>query len=261
MSFSNIKLLQYMLLPLLGSLLVLPGCKRPQFTPKSLEECRPATVTGQTQEQVTIQIHPLTKQDLQALFGDRGTRILNKRRPIYPIYLSIENKSDRSYIFNPKKMSIQPMNPQLIAQKMHSHTGRRIIAPLLLGALGVSITFVGAAALTIFGAIPQVAMPGLIKAGYAALGACGLIAVSAPVISYKQGCHTSEVNSIIDADIADKTASLEPILVKPGQSRTVLLFIHYKSYKPSCSLELIDAESQKPLVFDMALQGAQRCRK
>ena len=78
-------------------------------------------------------------------------------------------------------------NPRNAARRMYGHTSRRIIAPLLLGSLGATICFFGAAYLVILGTIQQVAMPALVKTGYSLLGISGLFAIGAPTISYYHG--------------------------------------------------------------------------
>lgn len=239
--------------PFLGaSLLTLPGCKRPSYTCQNFESFVPKFSGQQSKENVTVKIAPLSKQESQTLFDHRGNRLHSKRKPLRPVMVSIQNESDKTYTFDPKSMEIKHATPRSAARRMYGHTSRRIIAPLLLGSLGASICFFGAAYLVILGTIQQVAMPALVKAGYSLLGISGLIAVTTPATSYYQGYASYTVNKQIDQDIAKKTIH-GPLSTAPGESTSFLIFCKNRCVPLKWNIILNEQETQKPLLFEVLL--------
>ncbi|GMU18837.1 MAG: hypothetical protein AMXMBFR12_00290 [Candidatus Babeliales bacterium] len=239
----------------LGSfLLMLPSCKRPSYMCRNFESLTPAFSGQQTKENVTVKIAPLSKQESQAFFDHRGHRLHSKRKPLRPVMVSIQNESDKTYTFDLKSMEIKLANPRSAARRMYGHTSRRIIAPLLLGSLGASICFFGAAYLVILGTIQQVAMPALVKAGYSLLGISGLIAVTAPATSYYQGSLSYAVNKQIDQDISQKTIH-GPLSIAPRNNASFLIFCKNRSVPLKWNVILNEQETQQPLLFAVHLNN------
>jgi hypothetical protein len=238
---------------LVASLLALPGCKRPQYTPRTFESVTPHFSGQQTRDKVTVKVAPLTKKESQNLFDQRGDRLHAKRKPLRPVLITIANESEKTYTFNPKTMDIKLGNPRAAARRMYGHTSRRIIAPLLLGSLGATICFFGAAYLVILGTIQQVAMPALVKTGYSLLGISGLIAVSAPTVSYYHGSQSYEVNQKIDRDIAQKAAHYT-IEVAPRTTASFLIFCQNRAVPKKWNIILNEQATQQPLIFDVYLE-------
>lgn len=237
---------------LLAGIIVLPGCKRPHYTPRPFESITPYFSGEQTHAQVTVKVAPLSKQESLNLFDQRGDRLHGKRKPLRPVLVTIHNESEKTYTFNPKTMEIKLGNPRAAARRMYGHTSRRIIAPLLLGSLGATVCFFGAAYLVILGTIQQVAMPALVKAGYSLLGISGLIAVSAPTVSYYHGSQSYTINKKIDHDVAQKAAHCS-IEVAPHSSASFLLFCQNRALPMQWTIILNEKETQQPLIFDVQL--------
>lgn len=237
----------------LGSfLLMLPGCKRPSYTCQNFESFVPKCYGQQNKENITVKIAPLSKQESQAIFDHRGIRLHSKRKPLLPVMVSIQNESDKTYTFDPKSMEIKLATPRSAARRMYGHTSRRIIAPLLLGSLGASICFFGAAYLVILGTIQQVAMPALVKAGYSLLGISGLIAITTPATSYYQGSLSYSVNKKIDHDIAQKSIH-GPIIIAPNNSDSFVIFCKNRFVPCKWNVILHEQETQRPLLFEVHL--------
>lgn len=245
---------------LIGTLIILlPACKRPIYNPKNLSQIPVCLQHINAQNGITLQVKKLTKPEAQALFDGRGSRLLSKRKPIYPFYLSIENNSQNTVLLDPKNISQPLANFQVVAARLYSHTSRRILAPLLIGVVGTTASFFAAAYITILGAIAV--MPAVVKAGYATLGLSGIFAIGSPTLSYYQGHHALAVNTAIDADLRQKMLS-EPIQIKPGQSLKKLIFIPRRSYNPSFSIDLVDQAASQRLSFDIDLvEGERSCKK
>jgi hypothetical protein len=140
------------------------------------------------------------------------------------------------------------VDPQIVANRLHSHTHRRVIGTLLLGATGATLSFFGAAYLTIIGAIT--ATPTMIKVGYALLATSGVFVIGSPIISYQQGQYWSKYNEQITQDVLEKSL-LGPLIINPGQTRTFFLFIHHSCRNIPFSIPFIDRETSKAISFDI----------
>ncbi len=243
---------------LLAGTLFLPGCKRPHYTPRSLDSISPVHTATQTHHRVTLSMSPLSKQEAKQLFDNRGDRLVSKRKPLHPILITIKNESDKQYTFDPQRISLKLTPPHKVARKMYGHTGRHIIAPLVLGSLGATVCFFGAAYLVILGTIQQVAMPALVKAGYTLLGISGLVAVGTPVVSYRQGLHTYELNTQIDQDVWSKTV-FKPLTITPGSTTSFLLFVEKRKCPLDWQIVLTDQDGSDIVYQLRVLKGGNTC--
>ena len=135
--------LRVLLVPITGIILLLPGCKTPSYSLKPLQTAPSINTHTQTKDNVTVSVKQLTPDETKNLFDGRASRLLNKRKSIYPIYISIRNDSDHAILLNPAQISLKLATPDMIAQRLYSHTARRIIAPLIIGMLGLGATFLG----------------------------------------------------------------------------------------------------------------------
>lgn len=239
-------------LALIAGIFLLPGCRRPHYTPRSLDSIKPVQTACQTQHGITLSISPLTKQEAKQLFDDRGDRLISKRKPAHPVLITIKNESQQNYTFDPQRVNIRLSSPYKAARKMFGHTSRHIIAPLVLGSLGATVCFFGAAYLVILGTIQQVAMPALVKAGYTLLGISGLVAVGTPVISYRQGSHTYELNAKIDKDVQQKTV-IKPLTITAGSTASFLLFVEKRKCPFEWEIQLTNQEGTE-IVFNLRIQ-------
>lgn len=241
---------------LVANLLLLPGCKRPCYTPRSLNAITPTQQASQTQQDVTLTVSPLSKTEAKQLFDARGDRLVSKRKPLHPVLITIQNASTKAYTFDPKTIDLKLSNPHKVARRMYGHTSRRIIAPLLLGSLGATMCFFGAAYLVILGAIKQGSI--LVTAGYSMLGISGIIAVGAPVVSYQHGSHSYAVNRTIDRDVRSKTI-VKPIEIGPGQTVSFLLFVEQRHCPSEWHITLTDNETNA-LHYHLSIQkGGKPC--
>lgn len=247
------------LLPVIGTLLVLPGCKQPTYKPKSIQQISLANSSSQTQQDITIKCKLLTKQETHVLFDGRGSRLLNKRKPIYPLFLSIENNTQKPLLLDPRNIALKLIHPELVAQRLYAHTSRRIIAPLIIGTLGAGITFIAAAYISLIGAIG--AMPALIKSGYAGLGISAILAGGTPYVCYQQGNQASQLNTVIYQDVLDKSLHT-PAIIEPRTTLQTLLFVPHKCYFSTFNVRLIDPSTAQSLPYDIAVEEGERlCKK
>lgn len=249
--------IRLLLVPITGIILLLPGCKKPTYSPKSLSTIAANFEKNKHENGISISATYLNKSQVNGLFDRRGSRLLNKRKPIYPLHISIRNNSTDPILLDPANIGLALTDPHIVAQRLYSHTARRIVTPLILGAIGTAATFVGGLYLIILGAIPAVGLPALVKAGYTTVGLSGLFSLGCPFISYHQGHNAIETNKMIDNDLMQKTLK-EPVIIGPHSRYDGLLFVSRKSYVCNFSITVIDQATQKSLVFDMTVSQGDR---
>lgn len=231
-------------------LFFLSGCKRPTYTPHSFKEHPINAPTIVNTKNVLLKAKKLTRNETNALFDQRASRLLRKRKALYPLYLFIENRSEKALLFDTHLVDLELTDPRIVASRLYAHTARRIITPLLIGTTGATIAFIGAVYVTIIGAVGSI--PAATKAGTALLGVTGGLLVGSPLFSYYQGTAARKANRAIDKDLLEKSTT-GPVILPPMSSRETLLFVKARNYKSSFTLKLIDVESGHALSFDIDL--------
>lgn len=246
------------LMPLASILLLLPGCKQTAYNPKSLQEIH-LPHTSYLSDHVNVTCKLLNKSETHLLFDGRGSRLLHKRRPIYPLLLSINNNTPTPLILDPRTIGLKLINPELVAQRLYSHTSRRIVAPFLIGTLFAGATFYTAACISILGAVGGI--PALIKTGYACLGFSGAVAIGTPIYSYQQGHCASQLNTSIYQDVMSKSLH-EPVTIEPGATHTTLLFVPHRAYNTTFAIRLVDAGKNHVIGYEISVEeGELPCKK
>jgi hypothetical protein len=248
-----------LLLPLIGMVLLMPSCKKPAYSPKSLQQICLTNTSLQTKDNVIVHCKLLSKQETHMLFDGRGSRLLHKRKPIYALYLYIENKTHKTFVLGPSCISFKLINPELVAQRLYSHTTRRIVIPLIIGVVGAGATFLAAAYVTLVGVVGS--LPVLIKSGYAGLGISALFAGGTPFVCYNQGNQAIATNALIYHDVMNKSLH-KNLFIEPGASVSTLLFVPHRCYNSSFNMRLIDATSEQSLPYDIIIEeGEWPCKK
>ena len=232
-------------------LLFTPSCKKYHYAPHPFDPLNKETPVNPGKK-VEVTVRPLTRIETKSLFDGHGARLLRKSKPIYPLYLSIRNNTDRKYTIDRAHIGLTLANPQQVAGRLYSHTARRVIGTILIGTVGAVATLFGGFYLIILGAIPAAGMPALIKAGYITLGLSGLIAVSAPTVSYQQGASTYSYNCQLKQDVMAHTL-VDPVVIDGEHEFSCLLFVPRRSYRTAFSITLVDQQGGNPLSFDIEL--------
>lgn len=241
-------------------LLIAPACKKDHYTPHYFHQLNKDTPTNPGKK-VELTVRPLTRTETKSLFDGHGNRLLRKNKPIYPLFLSIRNNTNHKYVIDRAHIGLTLASPQQVASRLYSHTARRVIGTIILGTVGTVATLFGGFYLIILGAIPAAGMPALIKAGYVTLGLSGLIAVSAPTVSYQQGASTYSYNCQIEQDVMAHTL-VDPVVIESEHEFSCLLFVSRRSYRTSFSITLVDQHGGNPLSFDIELpKGGIPCER
>lgn len=239
---------------LVALLICLPGCQKTSYMPYCLQHVDNVQ-NAQTQNGVRLQVKKLSRAQAQEVFNGKAGCLLRKRKPIYPLLLTLENNSQYAITLDPKNIPIKLVRPEVAAARLHFHTHRRVITSLLLGLSTATVTFFAAAYVTIIGTIS--AVPSLVKTGYAALGLSALFAIGTPFIAYNQGVNAQSVNDAIDQEILSKSLGA-PVIIYPNQSIKLLLFAHYSLPKQPFCIKLIN-ENQTAFLFSIDLKEGVAC--
>lgn len=200
---------------------------------------------------IFIESQCLTIAQTCQLFQGRGRWLLKRWRPIIPIKMTITNNRPHEIQFDPQTVSLPLINWQDIACRLRLATARRVLSTTGLCILVTAGSFLGAAYITIIGA--TLSMPFLIKAGYGALTFSGLMISTTPFMGYRQAKKCSLANEALKNEL--KTLSpKEPIAIKSGATKTVLMFVYKHDLANRFSFALTDQTIEDSLEFEVKLE-------
>jgi hypothetical protein len=214
---------------LCAAILLLPACG-PQYQNKALIPMRENTAQYQeTKNQVTVYAKRLNRSEANALFDGRGKYLFSTHNPIYPIQITVVNKSADEISFDPTKITLKFANPKNVANRLQYQTVFNTVGIIAAGILG----FVILAPLTMIACLSGSATAGIaILGGKAALA--GLLVIT-PTASIYYGNAWSKANQRITTDLNCKTARKSDTsiaTIKPEEELSCILFADGKSFNP-----------------------------
>jgi hypothetical protein len=237
-------------------LLFIPACG-PRYQVKSINTVQSIPFACLDAYNVRLSVAKINKKNANALFDNRGSRLLRRKKSTTLLLATITNNRTTAIVLKEKNVTVALMNPTTIARKLYAHTHRRVICSATVGLASAAITFLAAAYISIIGAVGSI--PALIKTGYGLLGASGLMVVIAPVAGYFQAKEALRVNEAIDQDVRTKILNDE-LIIAPGHTEKIILAIDYKSYLSHFTITLIEQESLQELPFQIDMnQGELQC--
>ena len=210
--------------------LFLSGCG-PRYTKSCLaqlvstKECADSYQNG-----VSVHLDCLNESEAHVLFDHRGHRLYHGKNRCYALSCIIKNARAFPIYLTRDDVNIALINNKKIAAQLHTNTWGRAIGLTTSGFAAASLLFFGAAYITLCGAFAG--MTGLVHLGYAALASSGVFFVGAPFWAATHAHHSYCANRQITNDINEKSFS-ERILINPGQSCQVLMFVRQKDYHDS----------------------------
>lgn len=232
----------------------LPSCG-PRYHPKPLKSIAHEPSYHQQIGQIDLSVAQLNKKEANALFDQRGGRLIRKRKPTHLLLLTITNNGPHSIHLHKNNISVSLTSDHIIASRLHAHLKRRVISTMGIGIIGASITFIAAAYISIIGVIGTsyfAASGCLIKAGYGLLGASGLILLTLPLAGYKQISHAVRINQLIDKDVQSKIFSKE-LIIEPGQTAQTILAIDHKKFTSEFTMIFKDLVTHEPFLFTVTV--------
>jgi hypothetical protein len=225
-----------------ASILLLPACG-PQYKPRALKPLSQKTVQyEETKNDITVRANPIPKAELNEIFGGQGANLAHA--PIVPIQISIQNNSNNTLTFDPRKSTIAFADHQLVASYLQHSTflkGSSIIVLGLIAAGAVyTFTFPFMVAWAFFGSYFY-----LMATGMAAMTG---ILVLTPAVSIFYVKKAAVTNHKIEHDVKSKTIS-EITNIGPNEELDAILFADKKSFKNNFEITLENEETREEIPF------------
>lgn len=218
---------------------------------------------AESRDDITLRVKKLTEHDCKPLFGNR-TRLLfkkrNKRPPIYPIQLSITNKTNHRITLKPEDIGLILTDYKTVAKRIEHNTFLHALGGIVLGLLitgglaaGSALAVMSGSIFTmLFGnALAAISAPLLITGVSVCLVTPFFLIVGTPIISAARGIETSKENLIMKRELVDKSFK-RCLIVDSGQTVDTLIFVSKPDLKPSFMISIGPKEKQ-PITFHVTL--------
>ena len=235
---------------------LLSGCAT-RYAPNSIKPLSQENLADykKTHGHVTMQAKELSFAECQEIFGDRTKRLFTKRKPLVPIQLTIENNSNNTWLLTESMIDL-PLEPsgRVISRLQNSALCRALtVAGMALGS-GCILTGLGGILFILTTNVyrgSSIGLAGLFGIGMVAAG--HLLGVSSLVLPVITGVNTSHENKDIK-DYIQRTNLGKALIIKPGQTVNMLLFVLEKQFKPNFTVTLIDQhDEQRTESFNVVL--------
>jgi hypothetical protein len=240
-----------------GYFLIIPICFilsscGPRYQPKSLDYFSYPPSFSACHDDITVSISPLSKKEANAIFDQRGGRLMQKKKSTQLVLFTVSNNRINPLVLSKEHISNTIIPASDLVEKMYAHSTRRVIGTLGLGLLGASTLFLTATYVTIIGVVG--AIPALIKTGYGLLGASGLLFITGPVGSYVQSQNTTNVNKIIHEDASNKLFNGR-LQINPNETKKIIIAFDKKLFTPIFTIRFTDEVTKQRIPFHVDLGG------
>jgi len=199
-----------------------------------------------TKQGVTVRVTTLTteKECVDAL-GKNGKYLLrDKKKKIYPIKITIDNKSNQPWHLSLNNIELQKASIKRVLKRLHYWTRTRILLtgiPLLPVAL-FGFLFGGAGIFVLI----------IYKEAMSLWLVSALLVPAAVTVPITQGVSSSYANHTITKQV--KKSAPKSLLIKPSQIKSTLIFVHERNYKSNFAITLQPKnEAYDTLLFDVQL--------
>lgn len=238
----------------LSILLVLAGCGKIPYRPKSIKSISIESDYTGIKDDVILRVKKLTEAEISHLFGHQGEKFSNPRFPLVPLHFSIHNLNDTALILDPKNISLESVNYRTVSKQLQSSSLGKTMRTMSYGALTAILTagasFVG----VIYGQLSN-------KDSYAENSklfwniTAPLILIATPFIAFVKTIKSARTNGKIKQDIKKKTLH-KSIVIQPGQQYDTLVFVHTYDYRSQFILKLVEENKNKTgksIIFNVAM--------
>lgn len=241
---------------IIAAICLLSGCGA-RYAPKALTPLSPVNIADykKSDGQVTVQAKKLTIAECREIFGDRAYRLFSKHRPYVPIQLSIENNSNDTWLLTDAMIDLPLISADDVLGRLQNSALCRAltVAGMALGS-GCILTGLGGILFILTTNVyrgSSIGLAGLFGIGMVAAG--HLLGVSSLVLPVIMGGNTSHENKDI-REYIQKTSFGKALIIKPGHTVNVLLFVLQKHFKPNFTVTLIDQhDEQRTESFNVVL--------
>ncbi len=239
---------------LLALFFLIPGCFPKSYRVRKLKPLdRQTAQFVEKKDNVKVLVSALNEEKTKKIFGQE----LNKgKKHFQPIQITVKNKSDKVWLLRHDGIDLKMVSSEQVARLLRYHTWTRfatwsavyagyvaVLVPFIL-----VISFAGATAGAFSGSVGAVA-------GYTLLGlATVALAFSGPFFIAADCVTCSKQNSQIEYDFKKKTG-FEGLILLPGKSKNLLIFVDDKDYKSNFNIQLNSATGGDNLDFSVALEN------
>jgi hypothetical protein len=229
----------------LVALILLPGCMRvPTYQCKPLKLASDHCVYHGTANNVIVQTKLLSREDKNALFGDRSASIHNN--DIQVIHLSINNLSNVKYLLSPADIDLSIMSCRDVEKLMKTNSVGKLAGSTVSGAFSWSF---GATAVFAIGDLGVSSVPVA-----AAILAPSVVCASIALILFGKSIKSMVMNRRISKDLKEKMLH-KKVTINSGDHYEGLIFVRSADYKPEFSVTMHEKGSTKNTVtFDVDLR-------
>lgn len=237
------------------ALCILSGCfEKQQYYNHHMLSLTPHINFKSTKQNITLRAKRFNKQNCIQLFGSRGKKLITHRHKssIYPIQLSITNKSNNTLLLEDNNINIPIMKYNKVARRMQHSTTIRAMGLLASGIALATITALGGFTIIGIGIITATAPLAIIGA-VACASAPFMLLVGTPVSTTVNSVKNLRVNTNIKKDIKNKSL-VRNVIIKPGQKIDTLIFVKGQNYRNKFRLKLYNQENpQEMVIFNVTL--------
>ena len=209
-----------------------------------------------------------TKKECSNTFGENGKYLLfskkmfskSKKGEIYPIKITIDNKSDQPWHLSLNNIELKKAPIKNVLERLHYWTGTRMLVtsvfllPVAAVTGYIALGFVwGSLLLAGYTGIPLLAGAGMYT-GFFLLYSIPATAVIAPIAL---GINLSNENRKITKQVKKTTwvqkSDHQSMIIQPSQIKTAFIFVQERDYKNNFAITLQQNETDNKLLFNVQL--------
>jgi len=243
----------------IAALVILPGCGKKQLR-KPIKTLKPLTAQKadfkETQQDITLSTKLFSTDEYKKLL--RKKKISRSNRRIKAIQISVTNDTKNNWMLSSRGIGLdqipyKKMERQVI--RYASWSGLRAALPValtggLLIGTGAAAIYGGLMLSMLFTEILEIGITGgqIVAGGSAAIVAGAGVSAASPVVAIKKATSTAEFNAQNKMRL-QKMMLVNPMIVKPGKTKSRIIFVNKRNYEPEFEVELINAENKKDQLY------------
>lgn len=224
--------IRFFVVSIISLMVMLPGClfQTPDYHIRRLPALsRPVINYHESKRGVSVWAKELDYYECQHLFDGHGGKLFKGSDPIYPIQITIENRSDSPWEFSPQDINLRLCDSQKVVDKINWSPVARGLGILAVGGLAI------------WGAKQ-------------ALGTDAAIAGSiiVPVVAAGSAATQAVNNNNHRRDLDDQ-ALTEDLVVYPYQRINTYIFVKARDYRPNFNITMYNLRTDESMRFRVQL--------
>lgn len=204
-----------------------------------------------TKEEITVRSRTITSaQECTDIFGRNGKDLLTKRKKIYSIQVTIENKTDKKLVLPRENVGLKTASIRRVLKRVGYWTGMRALMTggCLLGGVTM-LTWVSLPLLPLIIYGPIVLASAALCAGAPFFLGLAILIPSLPIVTMLHSVKSHNANRMI-SKFVKQTCIVDEVTIEPGQTRSLLFFVRQRSYKRNFFM-VFKREDENAILFDV----------